>query len=72
MVKTSEYLYALGQEGLSKSTCRSRVKQTQYASPFSFAWNTVGVPNGNHTVAAMAYDAVGTRACYAVTLGVKN
>jgi hypothetical protein len=40
--------------------------------PFNFIWNTSGVLPGPHTVAAMAYNADGIRACYAVTLEVPH
>jgi parallel beta-helix repeat protein len=46
-------------------------KLTDFASPFTFAWDTSGLAKGNHTVAAMAYDTEGARSCYAVTLNVK-
>jgi len=39
-------------------------------SPFSLTWNTDGAKAGPHTVAAMAYNADGIRACYAVTLNL--
>jgi hypothetical protein len=38
--------------------------------PFNFTWNTSGASAGPHTVAAMAYNSAGIRACYAVTLNV--
>lgn len=40
------------------------------SNPFNFSWNTSGVSAGPHTVAAMAYNTEGIRACYAVTLRV--
>jgi hypothetical protein len=46
--------------------------QTQYASRFSFPWQSYLFPNGNHTIAAMAYDKAGMRACYAATFNVQN
>lgn len=39
-------------------------------SPFTFSWNTVGVAPGKHTLAAMAYNTDGIRACYAVTVNI--
>jgi hypothetical protein len=47
------------------------LQQTQYTSPFTFAWNTSAVTKGNHSVTAMAYDTEGMRACYATTLNVR-
>jgi hypothetical protein len=47
------------------------LQQTASASPFSFVWDTSGVSPGNHTVAAMAYNTQGMRACYAVSLQVQ-
>ncbi len=48
-----------------------KLQQTASFSPFSFAWNTSAVSIGQHTLAAMAYDAEGTRACYAIWLQVE-
>jgi len=48
-----------------------KLQQTADSSPFSFAWDTNGVPTGKHTVAAMAYDTEGMRACYAIWLIVQ-
>jgi hypothetical protein len=44
------------------------LRQTQSASPFTFPWTTGLFTPGEHTVAVMAYDTEGLRACYAVTL----
>jgi parallel beta-helix repeat protein len=48
------------------------LKSTEAGSsfPFNFTWNTSGVSAGAHTIAAMAYNAAGIQACYAVTLNV--
>jgi hypothetical protein len=48
------------------------LKSTEAGSsfPFNLTWNTSGVSAGKHTVAAMAYNAEGVRACYAVTVNV--
>jgi hypothetical protein len=48
------------------------LKSTEAGSsfPFNFTWSTSGVSAGAHTIAAMAYNASGIRACYAVTLNV--
>jgi hypothetical protein len=48
-----------------------QLQQTASFSPFSFAWNTSGVTPGKHTLAAMAYNTQGVRACYAVSLQVQ-
>ena len=48
-----------------------KLQQTASTSPFSFAWNTRGVSVGSHTLAAMAYNAAGMRACYAISLQVQ-
>jgi hypothetical protein len=48
-----------------------KLQQTASTNPFSFTWNTNRVTKGNHTVAAMAYDTKGVRACYAVSLQVQ-
>ncbi len=48
-----------------------KLQQTASFSPFSFVWNTSGVSTGQHTLAAMAYDTEGMRACYAVWLNVQ-
>jgi hypothetical protein len=47
------------------------LRKTTSTNPFSFAWNTSGVSKGNHTLAAMAYNAEGMSACYAVRLNVQ-
>jgi parallel beta-helix repeat protein len=47
------------------------LKFTEVSSPFTFTWDSSSVTKGNHTVAAMAYDTEGMRACYAVTLNVQ-
>ena len=47
------------------------LRQTQGASPFSFPWTTSLFTPGEHTVAVMAYNTQGIRACYAVTLNTK-
>lgn len=41
------------------------------SNPFNFNWSTSGVSAGPHTVAAMAYNTGGIRACYAVRLNVQ-
>ena len=48
------------------------LRQTQYASPFNFPFSSYTSPNGNHTVAVMAYDSAGMHSCYAVTLNTEN
>jgi hypothetical protein len=40
------------------------------SSPFNIPWSTTGLSNGQHTLTAMAYNADGIRACYAVTVNV--
>ena len=47
------------------------LRQTQSASPFSFAWDTGLFTHGDHVVAAMAYNTDGIRACYALTFNVQ-
>jgi len=43
------------------------------AEPFSLTWDTIGVPNGNHTLLAKAYDAAGNiGASPPVTVTVSN
>ena len=43
------------------------------SSPHSFSWNSTGVPNGPHTLAAVARDAAGnTTTAVAVTVTVSN
>ncbi len=45
----------------------------QFSSPYSIVWNTVGVPNGNHTLAARARDAAGNiTTSTSVTVNVQN
>jgi len=46
------------------------LQSTVNSDSFSFAWSTTGVSAGPHTVAAMAYNSEGIRACYGVTLNV--
>jgi Bacterial Ig domain/Right handed beta helix region len=48
-----------------------KLQQTGSSSPFSFVWNTRDVRTGRHTLAAMAYNQQGIRACYAVWVEVK-
>ena len=48
-----------------------KLQQTTSTSPFSFPWDASSVKAGRHTLAAMAYDTEGMRACYAVTLNVQ-
>ncbi len=48
------------------------LRQTQHASPFNFPFGSHVWPNGNHTIAVMAYDNEGMHACYAVTLNAAN
>ena len=47
------------------------LKQTSQTSPFRFAWNSSGASTGTHTLAAMAYNTEGMRACYAIWLQVQ-
>jgi len=47
------------------------LQQTTHTNPFRFAWNTSGVSTGTHTLAAMAYNTEGVRACYAIWLQVQ-
>src|SRR5262252_4057420 len=42
------------------------------ASPYSVSWNTTGVANGSHTLAAIARDAAGNQSSSAVTVTVNN
>ena len=47
------------------------LQQTSETNPFSFSWNASSASAGRHTLAAMAYDAGGMRACYAIWLEVQ-
>src|SRR5439155_20404992 len=43
------------------------------AGPYTLVWNTTGVPNGSHTLSAVARDAAGnTTTSAAVTVTVNN
>jgi hypothetical protein len=42
------------------------------ASPFSFAWNTLSVVNGSHTLSVKASDAAGNVGSVSVTVSVNN
>jgi len=46
------------------------LKETQAGSSFDFPFDSTGISAGQHTVAVMAYNAEGVRACYAITLKV--
>src|SRR5438128_5206463 len=41
-------------------------------APYRLAWDTTGVPNGAHTLTAVARDAAGNTASAAVTVTVSN
>ena len=41
-------------------------------SPYSLAWNTTTVPNGSHTITAIAFDAAGNQASSSATVNVNN
>jgi leucyl aminopeptidase len=43
------------------------LKVTIAAAPYNFNWSATA---GSHTVAAMAYNKAGIRACHAITLSV--
>jgi len=47
------------------------LESTVSGDSFSFGWNTSDVSSGAHTIAAMAYNSEGVRACYGVTLNVQ-
>jgi hypothetical protein len=47
------------------------LQSTVSGDSFSFAWDTSGASSGPHTVAAMAYNSEGVRACYGVSLNVQ-
>jgi hypothetical protein len=47
------------------------LQSTATSNPFNFGWNTSGVLAGPHTLAAMAYNINGIRACYGVTVKVQ-
>ncbi|HET8550269.1 MAG TPA: Ig-like domain-containing protein [Bryobacteraceae bacterium] len=42
------------------------------AAPYSCSWNTVGLPNGNHTLVATARDAAGNSNTAAINVNVSN
>jgi hypothetical protein len=47
------------------------LQQTSETNPFSFSWNASSASAGKHTLAAMAYNTEGMRACYAIWLEVQ-
>ena len=42
------------------------------ATPYTFVWNTVAVPNGTHTLTAIGADAAGNTTATAITVTVNN
>jgi len=47
------------------------LKSTDTSSSYSYNLNTAGLASGQHTLTALAYNADGVRACYAVTVNIK-
>jgi hypothetical protein len=45
---------------------------TDYASPYSFAWDTTTASNGSHTLEAQASDAAGNLSTVSVSVTVSN
>jgi len=48
------------------------LQSTSTAPPYTFAWNTTGLSNTNHTVSAVARDAAGNKATASVTVMITN
>ncbi|MBI4051151.1 MAG: M6 family metalloprotease domain-containing protein [Elusimicrobia bacterium] len=41
-------------------------------SPYIYSWNTVSLPNGEHSLTALAYDAAGNSAQHSISVTVRN
>jgi subtilisin family serine protease len=50
----------------------SALVATDITSPYAFSWDSTGVPDGNVTLTARAYDAAGNYGSRAVTVSVAN
>lgn len=65
---------ASGQQTISKIEIRidGTLKATLSASPYTWAWDTTGLADGQHTVTATATDSGGATAAQSVTVTVNN
>ncbi len=65
---------ASGQQSISKIDIRvdGAMKATLSASPYTWAWDTTGLADGQHTVTATATDSGGATAAQSLTVTVNN